>query len=30
LEWSGGVVGPLGRVEGVEEERRNAESEVWG
>ena len=28
-EWSGGVVGPLGRVEGVEEERRNAESEGW-
>ena len=29
MEWSGGVVGPLGRVEGVEEERRNAESEGW-
>ena len=29
LEWNGGVVRPLGRVECVEEERRIAESEGW-
>ena len=28
LAWSGGVAGPQGRVEGMEEERRNDESEV--